>query len=95
MPEIKLNESASIFLKGESVSIVCRVDVPYTVRGFYLYKSNNERSLQQIREQNGSSSVSFQTVVNETDEYRCAYWTIMARRLIDSETSVSVSVPVL
>ncbi|XP_059498314.1 uncharacterized protein LOC132206015 [Stegostoma tigrinum] len=95
MPEIELNESARIFLTGESVGIVCRVGAPSTVRGFYLYKGDSDRSLQQIREPNGSSSVSFQVVVNETGEYRCAYWTIMAKRLIDSESSVSVSVLVL
>ncbi|XP_043539894.1 uncharacterized protein LOC122544686 [Chiloscyllium plagiosum] len=93
-PRIKLNASVRIFLKGEPLSITCQVDVLYSVRQFFLYRSTNGHSLEEISEDSGSTSVNFQIVANDPGEYWCAYQARIAGRLIDSETSVSVLVPV-
>ncbi|GCC37567.1 hypothetical protein chiPu_0016071 [Chiloscyllium punctatum] len=93
-PQIKLNASVRIFLKGETLSITCQADVPYSVRQFSLYRSTNGHYLDEISEDSSSTSANFQIVANDTGEYWCAYQARIAGRLIDSETSISVPIPV-
>ncbi|XP_067878252.1 carcinoembryonic antigen-related cell adhesion molecule 5-like [Heterodontus francisci] len=94
-PEIRLNQSANIFLKGENVTIICAADIQNSSSRFSLYKVSNGDSADQRNSKTGYNFVSFDLVANVSEYYWCAYQTEISGCFVDSENSTTVHVPVI
>ncbi|XP_078069759.1 Fc receptor-like protein 5 [Mustelus asterias] len=94
-PSIRLNESESIFLKGETISIICETGVQSASSQVHLYQGSDGHSVCQQNNNSGSNVVSFRLVARKTEDYWCADQTAIQGRLIVSENSTAMRLPVI
>ncbi|XP_067878270.1 uncharacterized protein [Heterodontus francisci] len=92
--EIRLNDAPNVFLKGEEVSLTCKAGDHHSASQFYLYQGSDDHSVDQ-RNNIRNNVVSFRLVAYVSERYWCAYQTKIAGRLIHSENSTTVYVPVI
>ncbi|XP_038636261.1 uncharacterized protein LOC119954791 [Scyliorhinus canicula] len=94
-PSIRLNESESIFLKGESITITCEAGLQQSPSQFNLFQGRDRHSVLRSSRIGYHNVVSFRLAAGKTEDYWCAYQIAQNGRRIASENSTNVQVPVI
>ncbi|XP_062890848.1 uncharacterized protein LOC134338735 [Mobula hypostoma] len=94
-PTISTNWNGNALLKGETIQLKCETESQYYVRNFALYKGKDGHLEKSIRVDFGYNTVAFETSVNHSEIYWCAYQAVISGHMIDSERSRSLYVPVV
>ncbi|XP_051901955.1 uncharacterized protein LOC127587585 [Pristis pectinata] len=94
-PEISVNWTGSAFLQGENIRLTCKSEGPYGAQKFVWYKGNNRQLLESIHVNAMHNLAIIDRLANQPEDYKCAYQVNISGRLIDSENSTTLHVPVI
>ncbi|XP_072340040.1 uncharacterized protein [Scyliorhinus torazame] len=94
-PSIRLNESESIFLKDERITVTCEAGLQQAPIQFNLYQGGVRHSVFRSSRTGYSNVATFRLVAGKTEDYWCAYQIAQNGRRIASENSTNIQAPVI